>query len=157
MKRAKGAPLRPVDVPQSDDLKTVRVVVAAVEGASGSTLAISEAIGVSERHVRYRLQSARVLGFVDDDRAITARGRSLLAALIGSDAERRVFRAAVKACRVVSDLFPSLLSAESVDVEAMAKAIASATALSHTTAHRRARVLRSWRKQLRDESGSRHV
>src|SRR5688572_4238676 len=100
MTRTPTGPLRRVDVPQSDSLPTIRVIVAHVEAAAGNVATISELTGVSDRHVRYRLQAARVLGFVNEDRTITRRGRSLLATRVGSDAEHETLIAAVNACRV---------------------------------------------------------
>ena len=147
--RGKNEPLRPVDVPQSDSLPTIRAVVAVADKANRSVGAISGIIGVSDRHVRYRLQSARILGLVDRDRVLTARGKALLATAPGSDAERALLAVAMKNSLVVSHLFPNLLTVASVDLESMANAISASTGLSHSTAHRRARVLRSWRRQLK--------
>ena len=84
MKTSMEAKFRPVDVPQSDSFPTIRTVVESVESAKGVVAVIAERIGVSERHVRYRLQSARILGLVDGNRKLTRLGRELLATPIGS-------------------------------------------------------------------------
>jgi len=149
MKTSMEAKFRPVDVPQSDSFPTIRTVVESVESAKGVVAVIAERIGVSERHVRYRLQSARILGLVDGNRKLTRLGRELLATPIGSRAEKAMFLVAVSECLVVSKLFPRILTLKSVDVDSMAARISRVTGMSYETAHRRARVLRSWQRQLK--------
>ena len=148
-KTAKTPPsLHTADIPQADSLPTIRTVVESVEAVHGDAVGISKRIKVSDRHVRYRLQSARVLGLIDENRRLTVRGRELLSTSRSSEEERKVLVRAVNASLVVSQLFPELLAVAAVDVDAMAKAISRVTGMSHSTAHRRARGLRSWRRQL---------
>jgi hypothetical protein len=140
--------LRSVDIPQADSLATIRAVVEAVWAVGANSPEIGLQIGASDRHVRYRTQAARVLGFIDEDSRVTASGRRLIATRVGSHEERRVLLRAVRTCRVVADISPDLFDAIEVDVHSIARQLEQLGGLSAATAERRARVLRSWRRQL---------
>jgi hypothetical protein len=140
--------LHQVDVPQADNLDTIRAVVEAVKKCGSDVLEISERTAVSGRHVRYRLQAARILGFLDDGRALTSRGRSLLDTRPGSEQEKKVFTGGLQASAIVRTLLPDLLSEKPFDVGSAASKIVASTGMALATAERRARVLRSWRRRL---------
>ncbi len=141
--------LRPIDVPQSDSLATIRaIVLARKQCGTADARSIGETSSVSQRHVNYRLQAARILNLVDADNSLTKKGSSLLATKEGSPAERSILVGAIENCRVVSALFPDLVAGSTFDVDKAASKIRAATGMSYSTAHRRARVLRSWKRQL---------
>jgi len=144
---AKRTALRTADVPQADDLQTVRAVVKAAGSGGGVTAEIEQRTGYSDRHVRYRMQAARILGFVDVNRKVTGLGRRLLQTSPGGDAERQVFREAIEASPPIKALAPRLTRAEEPDVASLCLHLQAHAGLSPATAERRARVLRSWWRQ----------
>ena len=120
---------------------------------SGSTIVkdLARATGFSERHVRYRLQAARILGFVGEDDqtlVLTPTGRDLLRTAEGSAEEKEHFRRAVGSCSIIRELAPNLLVGPEINLEMTAKRIAVRSGLSQATADRRAVVLRAWQKFL---------
>lgn len=139
------------DIPQADSLSTIRVVLEAIVASGKNSAAIGEATKFSERHIRYRLQAARILGLLDESRKISASGQRLLNAKPGSMDEIRVLRAAVKKSRVVKSIIPDLLTTDSVPVARISQEFSRLTGLASATADRRARVLRSWARQLKVE------
>jgi hypothetical protein len=143
--------LKTSDVPQADSLPLVRRVLEAI--AVSPSLAVkdlAERTGFSERHVRYRIQAARILGFVDADGEpkLTARAKRLLATEIGSPQEKKELARAVSDCEAVRMIASDLLALPEVDVKKLADRITRLSGLSHATAERRAVVLRSWHRDL---------
>ena len=147
--------LKTIDVPQADSLATVRVVVSAVSSASDSSAAaLSRATGFHERHVRYRLATAKALGWLtstDGELSVTAAGNRLLDTVEGSIEERAAMRSAVAGCRAVHQMAPGLLESATFDLDVVTKRIMRLAGLSHSTAERRAVVLRAWRRDLMDK------
>ncbi len=145
--------VRSVDVPQADRLSTIRAVVDAAAEGNVFVRAVSEAVGVSHRHAQYRLNAARILGlvhmFAGGIVLVTPRGEELAATQPDSEAERRLLTEAVRTSEVVNKLAPRLLSARPPKAADVVKQIKSMAQLADATASRRARVLFSWRKQLR--------
>jgi hypothetical protein len=114
---------------------------------------IAEATGFQDRHVRYRIATARVLGLIcreEDGTHVTPRGEKLLDTAPGSDNERKLLRRAVSSSAVVKQLIPDLLTRETIDLKNLRDRIAAATGLSPSTAERRAVVLRAWHRDLKD-------
>jgi hypothetical protein len=143
--------IQTIDVPQADSLDTVRRVVAAVERLrSTSAKLLAADTGYSERHIRYRLATARTLGLVgrDADGSVTRRGGRLLKCDPGGPNERRELRRAIKECAAVQAVAPGLLDMATVDVGSLAARISAVTGLSPATATRRAVVLRAWHRDL---------
>lgn len=140
--------IRSLDVPQADSLPTIRRIVEAVESGNGSVAAISKYTGVSERHVRYRLQAGRVLGLLSVDLTSTPRGRELLSTVAGGPEELEVFRACIRGSSILTRLAPNLLAEDKFDLSTVSKCIQLQAGLSPATADRRASVLRSWHNQL---------
>ena len=118
------------DIPQSDDLRTVRTVVEALCAVGPRVAEIAEETGYSERHVRYRLQSARVLGLIDGSRAATRLGVSLLRTDTGSSQELRVLVESASKSPSLQVVVPDLLGPNVPDVESLALRIASLTGSS---------------------------
>src|SRR2546426_12746956 len=92
--------LRTVDVPQADSLPLVRRLVEAIEEGNRTNPDLASRTGFSERHVRYRLEAARILGLADEEYRLTLGGRRLLATRPGAGEERAELRHAVKASKV---------------------------------------------------------
>jgi len=144
--------IRTIDVPQADALATVRQVIEALSASSVvSTSTLVEKTGFSDRHVRYRVATARVLELITDgDKGptLTVRGRKLLRTRVGSASEKQQLRKAVENCRIVREIVPDLFSASRFNFDEIAKKIMARVGLSKATAERRAQVLRAWRRQL---------
>ena len=145
--------LRTIDVPQADSLQSVRTIVRAIaDSGETSPSELSRVTGVSERHVRYRIATARVLNLVavgDGHMLISERGRQLLGTTVGSPDETKQLRRAVEDCAIVRGVAAGLLTAGDFDFNGVATMIMKRAGLSQATAERRAQVLRSWRRQLR--------
>ena len=110
--------LTAVDVPQADNLRTVRAVSDAVALGSTTPEDVALATGYSIRHVHYRMHAGRVLGLV-----IVA-GRSLIGptdeayALLDTEPESAeeldLFEQAIKASPIMKVLAPDLLGKKEV-------------------------------------------
>jgi hypothetical protein len=144
--------LKTSDVPQADSLPLVRRVLEAIAVSPGGAVKdLAERTGFSERHVRYRLQAARILGLLapDGGAELTPRAKRLLATAAGSPQEKKQLRSAVSDCDAVRLIAPNLLSLPDVDAKKLADEISRLSGLSPATAERRAVVLRSWHRDLR--------
>lgn len=78
------------DVPQANEIEKVFQAVDAVLAGRKATVDDIEGIG-SDRQVKYYLQAARLLGFLDEDNQATSRARSL----VGISLEQRLAMTAV--------------------------------------------------------------
>lgn len=148
--------LKTSDVPQADSLTLVRRVLEAI--AVSPSLAVkdlAERTEFSARHVRYRIQAARILGFVDPEGEpkLTPRAKRLLATTVGSPDERNQLMKAINNSEPVRILAPGLLASSEVDVKKLAVRIGRLSGLSPATAERRAVVLRSWHRELHESDG----
>ncbi|MCB9525562.1 MAG: hypothetical protein H6702_19600 [Myxococcales bacterium] len=140
--------MRTLDVPQANDLATVRAVVYAVRKGNLSREELAEFTGFSKRHVRYRVHAARVLGLIDleaDLASITPLGERLLAARVKSDEARQVWKDAIERSPTLQVLAPDLLADQGPDAETLTERICEATGASPSTARRRASGLLRWR------------
>ena len=144
--------LKTSDVPQADSLALVRRVLQAI-GASPSTAVkdLAERTGFSERHVRYRMQAARILGFLspDGEPVLTSRAKRLLSTEPKSPEEKKQLVTAINDCPSVQLIAPNLLDVDEVNVKKLGERITRLSGLSPATAERRAVVLRSWHRDLR--------
>ncbi|GMV19437.1 MAG: STAS-like domain-containing protein [Myxococcales bacterium] len=145
--------VRSVDVPQADRLSTIRAVVDAAADGSAFTREIGRSVGASHRHAQYRLNAARILGFVEMFAGgivlVTPRGEALASAPRDSEQERRALTEAVRRSEVVGKLAPRLLTNRPPKLADVVRQIKTLAQLSEATAKRRAQVLFSWRGQLR--------
>lgn len=143
--------LKTSDVPQADSLALVRRLLEAM-AASPSTAVrdLAEKTTFSERHVRYRLQAARILGFLkpEGEPELTPRANRLLTTAVGSPEEKKQLARAVSDCASVQLIAPNLLALPQVDVKKIGDRIARLSGLAPSTAERRAVVLRSWHRDL---------
>ena len=112
---------------------------------------LAEKTKFSERHVRYRLQAARILGFLqgEGEPELTPRAKRLLATETGSLEEKKQLVSAISDCASVQLIAPNLLTLPEVDVKKLGDRIARLSGLSPATAERRAMVLRSWHRDFR--------
>ena len=132
--------LTSIDIPQADSLETVRNVVAAIFAGATSVSEIEDSTGYSGRHVRYRLQTGRILGVIKGGFSVTKLGQSLLETKTGSEEELALFRKAVNNSRVVKMLIPDLLQQKVFDKVEFSRKLSVATGLAPATAERRAQV-----------------
>jgi hypothetical protein len=139
-----------VDVPQQDDLVKIRAVVAALKEGVPAT-EMRGVAGLTQRHVRYTLHAARVLGWVTEDNeewSATEQGAALLGHEAGSGAERSCIRSSVEQSRVLQSICPELLGRRVPSVEQLADRLGRIVALSPSTAQRRALTLVAWHEQI---------
>lgn len=143
--------MRTLDVPQANDLDTVRAVVRAVSRGSGTRDLVSDFTGYSRRHAQYRLHAARVLGLLTvegDTFMITTLGERLIEAELGSEPERAVYYDAVQRSPVLQVLAPDLLGREWPQLETLTHRLFETCEMSHATAERRAGGLLAWRRRI---------
>jgi hypothetical protein len=143
--------LTSAEVPQADDLDKVRAVVVVATRGPMTTGDIAAETGYSVRHVEYRLRAAQLLGLLDkqkDGFALSARGRTLLDTRPTSERERVTWRHIVEESPLLSALAPDLFATVAPTRDQLADRMLDATAISRSTALRRAGALLSWRRRL---------
>lgn len=136
------------DIPQADRLATVRQVIREVSVGNMTVAGISQATGVTQRHVQYRTQTARILALIDSQNALMPLGRELLEFPEGTPEENAFWCRVISTCLTVKNLAPNLLGPEEIDRSKLASRIETATGLARKTAERRMTTLCSWRRQL---------
>ncbi|MFN3202862.1 MAG: hypothetical protein ACE366_31000 [Bradymonadia bacterium] len=148
--------MKTVDVPQANNLSTVRRVVQAVARGAEDAFGIAEYTGYSLRHTRYRLHAARVLQLLslskEDVLAVTALGDRLLQTDAESSREREIFALSIESSPAMRDLAPELLAPKAPSVEALAEHLYHRARLGRSTALRRASGLLTWRRRVLNES-----
>jgi hypothetical protein len=151
------------DIPQADSIPMIRATLAALKDGP-TPLQVAQAIGITPRHVRYCLDSARFLGWVRYESpqlslagvettepargttfALTASGQALLATAPNSRAERELLGKALLASTVIGRICGDLLTA-SYSADALADRILQNSNLAVSTARRRAQTLLAWRR-----------
>ncbi len=140
--------MRTLDVPQANDLATVRAIVYAVRQGNLRKDEIVDFTGFSARHAGYRLHAARVLGLVDldgDVATLTTLGERLIDAPLRSAEATQAWHDAISRSPILQRLAPDLLSKRGPSVETLTERIMEATGASSSTASRRASGLLSWR------------
>lgn len=146
--------MRTLDIPQANDLRTIRRVVKAVASEAADQAAIRDWTGFSRRHTQYRLQAARVLGLVRVDEAqqvsVTPLGERLLATEPESAAARAVWYDAVSFSRALQIIAPDLLQGRGPGLEELTTRLVEMSELSASTARRRANGLLTWRRFVLD-------
>jgi len=139
------------DIPQADNLDTVRVAVAAVAAGARDLPELARRTGFSTRHTGYRVGAAVTLGLVEQAEAgfhVTSDGRRLLTTDEGGFDERDCFAAAILGSPVIAKVAPGLLESDGPTRDGITVNITVVTGLARTTAHRRAGTLLSWRRRL---------
>lgn len=136
-----------IEVPEAWSLDRIREVVDATSRGKDAA-----ALGLSDRHVRYHLQAARVLGWAERAgraHVITALGRRLLATRVGSAEETALFRESIAESPLVKTVLPKLLIGMD-RAEIIAKLISHPeTKLARETAEKRSGYLVQWIDRLR--------
>jgi hypothetical protein len=138
------------DIPQADSLDSVRKIIHVISTGVQKSVEIEMVTGVSGRHVRYRIQTAKILGLVTGDLSLTSLARKLIQAESGSEEEKMLWRTAIASSKVFH-LVPTLFQKNPIDTDTIARKFVRFANLSPATAERRARVLRSWGNQVRAE------
>jgi hypothetical protein len=139
------------DVPQAPNLARIRCVVTSVADGAATVEQIAEETDISTRHIGYAVRAAQTLGLLDEARAPTDLGRSLLATEQESDEERGAFRAAIEQSAVVRAIAPGLLGPKRPSKKTLAARIEKLSGLAAATALHRASDLLAWREQIVDE------
>ena len=144
-----------VDVPQANDLSTVRQVVAAVASGAFDLKAVAGWTTFSRRHTQYRVHAARILALVTMDDlgvlALTAMGQRLLDTAPDSESERVAFGDAILHSPTMRRLAPKLLDPEPPTQDEIAQNLVKQAHLGAATARRRAGGLLTWRRRVLNE------
>lgn len=151
--------MRTLDIPQANDLDTVRAVVRAVALGAEDNGAVCDFTTYSRRHAQYRLHAGRILGLVrmeGDALSITPLGERLVETLPHSDAEREVFYQAMQGSAVLAVLAPDLLSRDPPTQDLLADRLFQEAGLGRNTALRRAGGMLTWRHRVLGPSSDGH-
>lgn len=134
-----------IDVPQADRLEVVRQLVDAVGRGVTANDALANEVGLSDRHLSYYLQAARILGLLAlrPSPMVLPLGTQLLQASSGSADESRVFAEAIRSNANLLNVCGDFL-AEKTDRATLAAKLEAQSDLSAATANRRARTLYVW-------------
>jgi predicted ATPase len=141
--------MKSVDIPQDATPIGMRRIVEALESGAENTDELASASHLSERHVSYHLQAARILGFVDRHSKwyeATDLGRRWLQTPEGSAADREVFELALAQSDKIRQLAPGLMSPSAPEIESLTERVRLLGRLSHETAERRAQTLLRYRQ-----------
>ena len=147
--------MQTLDIPQANDLDTVRRVVHAVWRDCKTIEAIEDWTQYSRRHVQYRLHAARVLGLVQmegDEPLLTTMGERLMDTARATAEERQLWARIIEGCPVVQLVAPDLLGRTPPDIEDLTERLFKNSRLGAETARRRASGLLAWRRHVLGES-----
>lgn len=147
--------MQTLDIPQANDLDTVRRVLHAVWRGARTLEAIAGFTDFSTRHTQYRVHAARVLGLAKiegDEVIITTLGDRLLATAWHSAEEREVYTRAIEGCEVIQTIAPDLLGRRAPEIEELAERLFRQSRLGPETARRRANGLLAWRRHVLGET-----
>lgn len=146
--------MRTLDIPQANDLTSVRRIVRAVALESRTQAAVMAFTDFSRRHAQYRIQAARVLGLLRVDEGadlwVTTLGERLLAEEPGTPGELAVWHDAITFSRALQVIAPDLLNPRGPGLEELTTRIVEMSELSESTARRRANGLLTWRRYVLD-------
>jgi len=154
--REKAAPaLMTCDVPQADDLSTIRTVVEAAAAGASNAQTIERRTKFSARHVAYRVNAARVLGLLSPAPVLTPtdNGLKLLEIPAGCSEEALHFRRCIEQSAAFSSAVPDLFEEPPPSRAVIADRLRKVSGLTRATASRRAQTLVSWRRQVLQEHG----
>lgn len=147
--------MQTLDIPQANDLDTVRRVLHAIARGARTPEAIADFTGYSHRHTQYRVHAARVLGLVHlegDETLLTIPGERLLDTPKGTLAERELYTRAINQAAVIQLVAPDLLAAHPPTIEELTDRLFHQSKLAPETARRRAGGLLAWRRYVLGET-----
>ncbi|MEZ4433332.1 MAG: hypothetical protein R3F65_13065 [bacterium] len=150
--------MQTLDIPQANDLDTVRRVLYAVSRGAKSLEAIADFTGYSHRHTQYRVHAARILALLHlegDEAILTTLGERILDAEKGSQRERELYARAINACPVIQIVAPDLLGPNPPLIEELTDRLFHQSKLAPDTARRRASGLLAWRRHVLGETAER--
>lgn len=141
----------PVEIPQANDLASIRELVQALEHGPITLTEYVELSGVAPRQAWYRASAASTLGLLTMLAGLafpSESARKLMQLEPLSDAEQQFFRSAIGSSAVIRQVAPTLLDRTPPTAAQLAKSIEKHAALAPATARRRAACLLSWRRQV---------
>lgn len=138
------------ELPQANRLDVVRRLVGAIAHDDGNDDAVAASLRLSRRHLAYYRHAARVLGWLSREAppVATPHGRALLATPLGSPAEAAAMEQAIRNSAAIAKVAPDLFAFRAPSQADLAERIIVSTALSPSTAYRRAQTLLSWRDRV---------
>ncbi len=143
--------MRSLDVPQANDLDSVRAVVRAVARGANSLQAVEDFTQFSSRHTQYRVHAARVLSLLrleGDVLEVTTLGERLDESDPHGTDERQVFFDAIERSPVMQVVAPDLLSRTPPTLDELTERLFKEHHLARSTAKRRASGLLTWRRRV---------
>ena len=146
--------MRTLDIPQANDLTSIRRVLNAVAKESRTQAAVMAFTDFSRRHAQYRIQAARVLGLLRVDEGadlwVTTLGERLLGTDPGTSPEFAAWHDAITSSRAMQVIAPDLLTPRGPSLDELTARIVEMSELSESTARRRANGLLTWRRYVLD-------
>lgn len=138
------------EIPQAEDIYTIRKVVSAINEGCSTIECISARTGLSYRHVNYRVAAGRILGCISiNTLALRTEGRAWLRRPHGSTEEMQFLRGLIEDTVFYRTLVPDLFAIPGPSRAKVAKKISDSTGLSPATADRRALTLLTWAETVR--------
>lgn len=140
------------DIPQAERLETIREAMRAISANEAASVSeVSVRTGVSKRHVSYRLNAARVLGWLREESGrftLTEAGAAFLRAAPDSEEELDCFRQAIRTSTFLEPFAAYLAGEEARTRAELAAEIQEFSGLAAATADRRAGALQAWRSHF---------
>lgn len=133
-------------VPQADSISSIRPVLESIKSGASSATEISSLIGVSLRHVHYRLASAEILSCIRRDGGVelTTYGEAWLRFNPGSEGEFLLLRELVELAPFYNVIVPDLFDDALPNRSEVANKLVLYAGLSIETAKRRASTILNW-------------
>ena len=138
------------DIPQADNLDTVREIVEAVKNGFYTHQEICSVTDYSLRHVQYKISSAIILGFIEKTEVIklTQKGKLWLLKDKYSSAESKFLKQTIEKTKVYQLIGQDLFTSKRPDRTILTKRIMDHANLSESTARRRASTLIAWSNKI---------
>ncbi len=138
------------DIPQADNLDSVKKVVEVVNNGLITQKEISLATGYSPRHVQYKIATAVILGFLEklETIKVTQMGKAWLQKKVASNEESVFLKKCIEQTKVYQLIARDLFDSARPDKEILAKRIMDYGNLSESTALRRASTLIAWSNRI---------
>lgn len=134
------------DVPQSDSFERIIQVVALI--AKGVVLS-PETIDLSERHINYHKQAARILGLLDGEGAATQAGKAVATLAPNRQFDLLRIQFEMSRCGQAWLNFANVQGIEQIAPEQAEAFLRRRARLSNSMVARRGRCLRRWVRDLK--------